>query len=239
MATQEELRIAETGKGDRRLALRIVITLGDVLHQEGALVGDAVVLATRTALVDAFTLKGFTGPDAHPRGPVHRHRGSPGVLRLLRDGQHHGGGDDPRPAARAGRRRRAPVRRRDAPQRRRLVLPHVPRAGDCHRGRRRAGRGMDAAARPGRALPPEHGRPPRRAVRLPRLPAQPRSERRERGGAGLQPARPGRGDRARHRTGATAARRRRLGGAARRADVPEPGARLAGVELYRLGPRTR
>jgi len=88
MAMQEELRLAEGSKGDRRLAMRIVITLGDVLHQDGALVGDAVVLATRiealtppheiylsaaawlavnqaevrTALVDAFTLKGFTGP---------------------------------------------------------------------------------------------------------------------------------------------------------------------------------
>jgi adenylate cyclase len=87
MAMQEELRLTETGKGDRRLAMRIVITLGDVLHEEGALVGDAVVLASRiealtppheiylaaaawlavnqaeirTALVDAFTLKGFTG----------------------------------------------------------------------------------------------------------------------------------------------------------------------------------
>ena len=81
MAMQEELRLAEAAKGDRRLAMRIVITLGDVLHQEGALGGDAVVLASRiegltppheiylsaaawlavnqaevlTALVDAFT----------------------------------------------------------------------------------------------------------------------------------------------------------------------------------------
>jgi class 3 adenylate cyclase len=88
MAMQEELRVAETGKGDRRLLMRIVVTLGDVLHQEGALVGDAVVLAARiealtptdeiymsaaawlavnqaevrTSLVDAFTLKGFAGP---------------------------------------------------------------------------------------------------------------------------------------------------------------------------------
>jgi class 3 adenylate cyclase len=87
MAMQEELRLAEASKGDRRLAMRIVITLGDVLLQEGALVGDAVVLATRiealtppheiylsaaawlavnqaevrTALVDAFALKGFPG----------------------------------------------------------------------------------------------------------------------------------------------------------------------------------
>jgi adenylate cyclase len=87
MAMQEELRLAEAGQGDRRLAMRIVISLGDVLHQEGALVGDAVVLASRiealtppheiylsaaawlavnqaevrAVLVDAFTLKGFTG----------------------------------------------------------------------------------------------------------------------------------------------------------------------------------
>ena len=88
MAMQEELCLTETGKGDRRLVMRVVITLGDVLHQEGALIGDAVVLAARiealtppdeiylsaaawlavnqaevrTALVDAFILKGFTGP---------------------------------------------------------------------------------------------------------------------------------------------------------------------------------
>ncbi len=47
MRMQEELRLAQPGKGDDRLAMRIVLTLGDVLHQEGALVGDAVVLATR------------------------------------------------------------------------------------------------------------------------------------------------------------------------------------------------
>jgi class 3 adenylate cyclase len=87
MAIQEEVRLAEIGKGDRRLVMRIVITLGDVLHQDGALVGDAVVLAARiealtppdeiylsaaaclavnqaevrAALVDTFTLKGFPG----------------------------------------------------------------------------------------------------------------------------------------------------------------------------------
>jgi class 3 adenylate cyclase len=85
MRMQEELRLAQPGKGDDRLAMRIVLTLGDVLHQEGALVGDAVVLATRieertpldaiylsaaawlavnqaevrTAFVDTFPLKGF------------------------------------------------------------------------------------------------------------------------------------------------------------------------------------
>jgi class 3 adenylate cyclase len=88
MTMQEELRLARVGKGDDRLAMRIVLTLGDVLHQEGALVGDAVVLAARieditppdeiylsttawlavnqaevrTAFVDAFVLKGFPEP---------------------------------------------------------------------------------------------------------------------------------------------------------------------------------
>lgn len=88
IAMQEELRLAEGFKGDSRLAMRIVITLGDVLHDEGELMGDAVVLAARiealtpaneiylsaaawlavnhaevhTGLVDAFTLKGFAGP---------------------------------------------------------------------------------------------------------------------------------------------------------------------------------
>jgi len=88
MAMQEELRLAEVAKGDRRLVMRIVITLGDVLDEEGDLFGDAVALADRieavtpadeiymsaaarlavnqaeirTALVDAFALKGFTEP---------------------------------------------------------------------------------------------------------------------------------------------------------------------------------
>jgi class 3 adenylate cyclase len=93
MAMQDELRIAQPGRGDDRLAMRIVITLGDVLHQEGALVGDAVVLAVRleavtppdeihlsqaawlavsraevrTSLVGTFVLKGFEEP-----APVYR-----------------------------------------------------------------------------------------------------------------------------------------------------------------------
>jgi len=88
MAMQEELRLAQPNKGDNRLAMRVVITLGDVLHEEGALVGDAVVLTTRieaitppdeiylssaarlavnqaevrTALIDTVPLKGFTEP---------------------------------------------------------------------------------------------------------------------------------------------------------------------------------
>src|SRR5215471_21209561 len=56
MRMQEELRLAQLGKGDDRLAMRIVLTLGDVLHQEGALVGDAVVLAAR--------IEELTPPDA-------------------------------------------------------------------------------------------------------------------------------------------------------------------------------
>jgi adenylate cyclase len=88
MTMQEELHLARVGKGDDRLAMRIVLTLGDVLHQEGALVGDAVVLAARieditppdaiylstaawlavnqaevrTSFVDAFVLKGIPEP---------------------------------------------------------------------------------------------------------------------------------------------------------------------------------
>jgi class 3 adenylate cyclase len=85
MAMQEELRLAQPNKGDDRLAMRVVIALGDVLHEDGALVGDTVVLAARiealtpadeiylsasawlavnqaeirTAPVGAFSLKGF------------------------------------------------------------------------------------------------------------------------------------------------------------------------------------
>ena len=85
LAMQSALRLDQPNRGDDRLAMRIVITLGDVLHQEGALVGEAVVLAARieqltppdeiymspsawlatnhvevrTSLVEAFVLKGF------------------------------------------------------------------------------------------------------------------------------------------------------------------------------------
>jgi class 3 adenylate cyclase len=90
MSMQEELRLGQANAGDDRLAMRIVIVLGDVLHQEGALVGDAVVLATRietltppdeiylsaaawlamnhaeirTSFVDGFAVKGFAEPVA-------------------------------------------------------------------------------------------------------------------------------------------------------------------------------
>ena len=47
MSMQEELRLSQPGKGEDRLAMRIILTVGDVLHQDGGLFGDAVVLATR------------------------------------------------------------------------------------------------------------------------------------------------------------------------------------------------
>lgn len=90
MNMQEELRLGQPDKGDARVAMRIVLVLGDVLEQEGGLVGDAVVLATRiesltppdeiylsasawqaankaelrAALVDTPTLEGFPEPVA-------------------------------------------------------------------------------------------------------------------------------------------------------------------------------
>src|SRR6266436_3346545 len=90
MSMQEELRLSQPGKGEDRLAMRIILTAGDVLHQDGGLFGDAVVLATRiesitppdeiyasvtawllmheaevrTSLVDMFTFKGFPEPAA-------------------------------------------------------------------------------------------------------------------------------------------------------------------------------
>src|SRR5262245_21137607 len=88
MNMQEELRLAQPGKGDARVAMRIVLTVGDVLEREGALVGDAVILAARietitppdeiymsmsawqaankaelrAAFVETFTFKGFPEP---------------------------------------------------------------------------------------------------------------------------------------------------------------------------------
>jgi class 3 adenylate cyclase len=85
---QDELRLSQPGKGDDRLAMRIIITLGDVQIEEGALVGDPVVLAARiesvtppdeiylslaawlavrsaevqTSFVGAFSMKGFDEP---------------------------------------------------------------------------------------------------------------------------------------------------------------------------------
>jgi class 3 adenylate cyclase len=88
MAMQEELRFAQPNTGADRLAMRVVITLGDVLHEEGALVGEAVALTARiesltpadeiylsaaawlvvntaevrAAFVETFALKGFPDP---------------------------------------------------------------------------------------------------------------------------------------------------------------------------------
>jgi len=86
---QQELRANQPGQADeRRLAMRAVITLGDVLHQENDVFGDAVNLAARietvtprdevyvseaawlalskaevrTAYVGEFRLKGVEGP---------------------------------------------------------------------------------------------------------------------------------------------------------------------------------
>ena len=47
ISMQEELGRAQSNKGDDRLAMRIVITLGDVLHEDGDIFGDAVALAAR------------------------------------------------------------------------------------------------------------------------------------------------------------------------------------------------
>ncbi len=90
MGMQEELRLSQANKADDRLSMRVVIALGDVLHEDGALVGDTIVLTARietltpadeiylsasawlavnqaqirTAPVGAFALKGFS--DAVP-----------------------------------------------------------------------------------------------------------------------------------------------------------------------------
>jgi class 3 adenylate cyclase len=88
MMMQEELRLAQTSKGDDRLAIRIAITLGDVLHQEHDIFGEAVNLTARiegvtpldeiylspaawlalnksevqTTFVNEFVFKGFSEP---------------------------------------------------------------------------------------------------------------------------------------------------------------------------------
>ncbi|MGH7331985.1 MAG: adenylate/guanylate cyclase domain-containing protein [Candidatus Rokuibacteriota bacterium] len=112
MSMQEELRLAQPGKGDDRVSMRIVLTLGDVLHAEGGLLGDAVVLATRiesiappdeiyasasawlamnqaevrAAFVDTFTLKGFPDPVAVYRiEQTHRMRMIPDQYIVITD----------------------------------------------------------------------------------------------------------------------------------------------------------
>jgi len=97
----DELELSQAGKGAERLAMRVVITLGDVLREGEAVVGDAVVLAARieavtppgeiylspsaclavnkaeirTSPVGTFPLKGFDEPVAVYRvAPTHRTR---------------------------------------------------------------------------------------------------------------------------------------------------------------------
>jgi len=85
---QEALRLAQLNRGDDRLAIRIVIALGDIAVQDGDFIGDAFALATRveavtppdeiyltaaarlaltpaeiqTALVENFAFEGFAEP---------------------------------------------------------------------------------------------------------------------------------------------------------------------------------
>lgn len=85
MAMQDELRRSQSNKGDDRISMRIVITLGDVLHEGDDIFGDPVALAAQietitpaddiyisaaarlavsqaevvTTFVDAVPLKGF------------------------------------------------------------------------------------------------------------------------------------------------------------------------------------
>ena len=109
MAMEEELRHTQLNKGEDRLSMRIVITLGDVLHEENDLFGDAVALAARieavtppdeiymsaaarlavnhgevrTTLVDAFALKGFAEPVPIYRGADPSHSGSKCSVHLM------------------------------------------------------------------------------------------------------------------------------------------------------------
>ncbi len=85
---QEALRLTQLNRGDDRIAIRIVIALGDIAVQDGDFIGDAFALATRveavtppdeiyltaaarlvltsaeiqTALVESFAFKGFAEP---------------------------------------------------------------------------------------------------------------------------------------------------------------------------------
>jgi adenylate cyclase len=101
IAMLDELELSQTGKGEGRLAMRVVITLGDVLREGEAVVGDAVVLAARiealtppgeiylspsawlavnkaevrTSPVGTFPLKGFDEPvPVYRVAPAHRTR---------------------------------------------------------------------------------------------------------------------------------------------------------------------
>src|SRR6201984_2003954 len=99
IAMQEALRLAQLSRGDDRLAIRIVIALGDIAVQNGDFIGDAFALAARveavtppdeiyltagarlaitsaeiqTVLVENFAFKGFDEPMPIYR-IEHRHR---------------------------------------------------------------------------------------------------------------------------------------------------------------------
>jgi class 3 adenylate cyclase len=90
---QEALRLTQLNRGDDRIAIRVVIALGDIAAQDGDFIGDVFALATRvetitppdeiyltaaarlaltsseiqTALVESFAFKGFAEPT-----PVYR-----------------------------------------------------------------------------------------------------------------------------------------------------------------------
>src|SRR5262249_32226655 len=51
IAMQESLRLAQISRGDDRLAIRIVIALGDIAFQDGDFIGDAFALAARVEAV--------------------------------------------------------------------------------------------------------------------------------------------------------------------------------------------
>src|SRR5260370_7542861 len=48
---QEALRLTQLNRGDDRIAIRIVIALGDIAVQDGDFIGDAFALATRVEAV--------------------------------------------------------------------------------------------------------------------------------------------------------------------------------------------
>jgi class 3 adenylate cyclase len=101
IAMLDELELSQTGQAEGRLAMRVVIALGDVLREGEAVVGDAVVLAARiealtppgeiylspsawlavnkaevrTSQVGTFPLKGFDEPvPVYRVEPAHRTR---------------------------------------------------------------------------------------------------------------------------------------------------------------------
>jgi class 3 adenylate cyclase len=85
---QEALRLTQLSRGDDRIAIRVIIALGDIAVQDGDFIGDVFALATRvetvtpadeiyltaaarlalasseiqTALVESFVFKGFAEP---------------------------------------------------------------------------------------------------------------------------------------------------------------------------------